>query len=269
MVPTLISRLRTILYEPTVHKVNVDDQELLGIHRSILLGKPLLRSAFVTFYEEMSRLSDRYLSAGGLEVELGSGAGFFKSVRPGLISSDVRSGAHIDLAVDAMNMPMGDASVRCVYAINVFHHLSNPERFFDELCRVLQPGGGCILVEPHGGFSSALVHRHLHTDEHFDPDASNWQTATIGGPLSGANQALAHIVFRRDQARFQELYGKRLEIVSRSYALNSLRYLLSGGLNFRQLLPSAFGPLLQLMERLGAPLARHWSLHQIIVLRKK
>ena len=90
-----------------------------------------------------------------------------------------------------------------------------------------------------------------------------------GGPLSGANQALAHIVFQRDRARFEQLYGVQLELVHIGYTLNALRYLFSGGLNFRQLLPTACEPLLRGLERLGQPLARHWSFHQIIVLRKR
>jgi SAM-dependent methyltransferase len=234
-----------------------------------LREKQLLRSAFETFYRDMAKLCDRFFSVAGLEVELGTGAGFFKSLRPPLITSDVRKGRHIDMELDAQAMSLAEESVRCVYAINVFHHLPDPELFFGELARVLRPGGGCILIEPHGGFASALLHRHLHSDEHFDPDAPGWRTAEIGGPLSGANQAMAHIVFQRDLSRCEAMYGAQLEIVHRGYELNALRYLLSGGLNFRQLLPSFMASPLVWIERLASPLARHWSLHQVIVIRKR
>lgn len=265
----MLERLRGWLYEPKVRGVDVDDNALLDIHTEILRKKPLLRSAFETFYRDMMNLCDRLLTASGTEVELGSGAGFFKSLRPELITSDIRKGSHIDLALDAQNMALPDNSVRCIYAINVFHHLPDPDRFFSELCRVLRPGGGCILIEPHGGFGSALLHRYLHSDESFLPDAQSWQTTDIGGPLSGANQALAYIVFERDIARFENLYGAHLEIAYRGYSLNAVRYLLSGGLNFRQLLPSAFEPILRMLESVGRPLARHWSFHQVIVIRKR
>jgi SAM-dependent methyltransferase len=265
----MIERLRGWLYEPRVRGVNVDENELLDIHKSILREKRLLRSAFETFYRDMAELCDRLLPGDGMEVELGTGAGFFKNLRPGLVTSDVRQGSHIDLSLDAQNMSLPDGSVRCIYAINVFHHLPDPELFFAELCRVLRSGGGCILIEPHGGFISALLHRNLHSDERFDPEADGWHTTDIAGPLSGANQALAHIVFDRDLARFEAQYGSQLEIVHRGYSLNALRYLLSGGLNFRQLLPSAVDPLLKMLESLGRPLARHWALHQIIVIRKR
>jgi SAM-dependent methyltransferase len=265
----IVDRLRYWLYEPAVRGVDVDDNELLAVHASVLCEKRLLRSAFETFYRDMTILCDRYLSVSGLEVELGTGAGFFKSVRPALLTSDVRKGPGIDMELNAQAMTLENGLIRCIYAINVFHHLPDPERFFDELVRVLRPGGGCILIEPHGGFASALLHRHLHNDEHFEPMAKGWRNIQIDGPLSGANQALADIVFRRDLHRFELLYGDHLEIVHRGYEQNALRYLLSGGLNFRQLIPSFMERPLAWVEFLASPLARYWSLHQIIVIRRR
>jgi len=265
----IITNLRNWLYEPRVQGVSVDDNALLAIHMEVLRKKPLLRSAFETFYSDMMGLCDRLLAPAGLELELGSGAGFFSSMRAGLVTSDIRKGPHIDMELDAQSMRLADASVRCIYAINVFHHLPDPELFFAELCRVLVTGGGCILVEPHNGMCSALLHRHLHTDESFEPDAASWKNTEITGPLSGANQALAHIVFTRDLARFNSLYGQTLEIAHQDYVLNALRYLISGGLNFRQLLPSVFEPVLRALEYASKPLARHLSLHQVTVIRKR
>jgi SAM-dependent methyltransferase len=264
----LIEKLRNWLYEPRVHGVNVDDISLLNIHMEILREKPLLKSAFISFYTEMMKLNVRFLTGSGLQIELGTGAGFFKNLLPQLVTSDIRKGQHIDIALDAQNMTLDDNAVRCIYAINVFHHLPNPERFFSELCRVLTPGGGCILIEPHNGFCSAMLHRNLHIDEVFLPNAKDWMTNDITGPLSGANQALSYIVFERDIARFNELYGENLEVVFQGYISNYLRYLFSGGLNFRQLLPSIFEPVLRLLEQALKPISRHFSLHQIIVIRR-
>jgi SAM-dependent methyltransferase len=264
-----VNRIRHWLLEPRVRGVNVDDNALLDIHSAILREKALLRSTFATFYRDMAALCDRWLDVPGIEVELGTGAGFFKTLRPNLVTSDVRRGPNIDLEIDAQAMALEDRSVRCVYAINVFHHLPDPDRFFAELTRILAPGGGCILIEPHGGPASAWLHRRLHTDEAFLPDAPDWRNAEIGGPLSGANQALAHIVFQRDRARFEATHGAALDLVHQGYELNGLRYLLSGGLNFRQLVPDLFETPLAQIERLAAPLARWWSLHQAVVLRRR
>lgn len=265
----MIEKLRQWLHEPDARGIHVDDHGLLDIHADILRDKRLLRSTFETFYRDMADLCDRFLVAEGLEVELGAGAGFFKTLRPALITSDIRKGAGIDLVLDAQSMALADNSARCLYAINVFHHLPDPELFFAELVRVLRPGGGCILVEPHGGFASALLHRYLHREEHFDPTAPGWRTTQICGPLSGANQAMAHIIFNRDLARFQATHGQSLELVHRAYELNGLRYIMSGGLSYRQILPSWMERPLALIEKLLTPLARYWSLHEVIVLRKR
>ena len=264
-----ISQIRQWLHEPNVRNVHVDDDELLSIHRNILCKKILLRSAFGTFYKDMSGACDKYFDGPGVEVELGSGAGFFKKIRPSVITSDIRKDHHIDAEINALEMPFEDNSVRCIYAINVFHHLPNPDLFFNELNRVLSPGGGFILIEPHGGLASAWLHRRLHNDEHFDATSPGWCNEDIGGPLSGANQALADIVFRRDLKRFEALYGNVFEIVYRGYELNALRYLLSGGLNFRQLVPNYMDKPLSFLEKLGSPIAKMWSLHQIIAIRKR
>jgi hypothetical protein len=49
---------------------------------------------------------------------------------------------------------------------------------------------------------------------------------------------------------------------------NYLRYLLSGGLNFRALVPGACAPLLRLCEFGLKPINRVVALHHVIVLRK-
>ena len=260
--------LRDLLLDSRIRNEALDDDGLLEAHERIVREKRLLRSAFLTFYATLTRLCDRYFPVEGLELELGSGAGFFKEVRPGLITSDVRKSPHIDRVIDALAMDVPDDSVRCIYAINVFHHLSSPDAFFRELLRVLRPGGGVILVEPHNGFFSAWIHTRLHKTEFFDPDMPGWE-AHIVSPMSGANQALAHIVFERDREVFDGRYGASLEVVHTEYVLNGLRYLLSGGVNFRPLAPAFMDRPLQFLEKMGAPLARHWSLHKVIVLRKR
>jgi SAM-dependent methyltransferase len=261
--------IRNALYEPMLANIDVDDPRMLDFHRHVLSRKRLLRSAFTSFYSDMARAADDSLNGQGLEIELGSGAGFFKDVRPSVITTDLREAPYIDRVIDAQAMDLSDASVRSIFAINVFHHLPDPDLFFSELARVLVSGGGCILVEPHIGFASRLLHTHLHKDEHYDPLVSSWKTSAIEGPMSGANQALSYVVFDRDRAEFDRRYGDKLEIVRQTYCLNSLRYFFSGGVNFKQLLPTFLGPTLRWIERLMAPFARYVTFHQLIVIRRR
>ncbi|MBD5626908.1 MAG: class I SAM-dependent methyltransferase [Desulfovibrio sp.] len=149
-------RLRDLLLDPRIRNGALDDDELLEAHEHIVREKRLLRSAFLTFYATLTRLCDRYFRVDGLELELGSGAGFFKEVRPGLITSDVRKSPRIDRVIDALAMDIPDDSVRCIYAINVFHHLPSPDTFFLEISRTLRRGGVSSLWSrttaffPHG-----------------------------------------------------------------------------------------------------------------------
>jgi hypothetical protein len=86
--------------------------------------------------------------------------------------------------------------------------------------------------------------------------------------MNGANQALSYVVFVRDRKRFETEFPQ-LEIVSQEPLPNAVGYLLSGGLNFRQLVPDFMTPLVELLERALSPLRRLYALHQVIVLRRR
>jgi SAM-dependent methyltransferase len=264
----IINFLQDSLIEPSVKNVDVDSPELLNIHRSVLLKKPLLHSAFSTFYKNMGEACDNHFLCQGIEVELGSGSGFFKSMRPGLISSDIRQAEYIDMVLDAQNLNLEDNSVRAIYGINVLHHLQDPDQFFEEAYRVLAPGGGFIFIEPHNGFISAVIHKMLHKNEHFEPNMIDWKNYSIKGPLSGANQALPYIIFTRDSKLFEEKYFGRLQLVDQFYIDNWLRYFFSGGVNFKQLLPSFMEKPFLFFEILLKPLSKHLSIHRLTIVKK-
>jgi SAM-dependent methyltransferase len=260
---------RDLFHEPEVLNIDVNSTSLLKIHSKILKRKKLLQSAFKTFYQDLTSVADKYFVINGLEIELGSGVGFLKNFKKKIISSDIRKGIKYDLILDATKLRLKNNSVRCFYAINVFHHISYPDKFFNELKRVLISGGGCILIEPHNGFLSKLLHKNIHKNEYYDPNASNWNAnSKVKGPLSDANQALAYIVFERDIKIFRKKHGANLEITHKQYELNGLRYLLSGGLNFRQCVPSFFLIFLRILEFLLYPFAKYWTQYQMIVIKK-
>ena len=264
-----IKNIRDFFYDPRLKEINVDDPRLIDIHNIILSEKKILKSAFNHFYDVLLKCKKKYITGSGIEIELGAGVGFLKEKRKNIIATDIRKSKKIDKFLNAQKMNLNANSVSTIYAINVFHHLSDPNLFFSEAIRVLAEGGGVILIEPHNGFSSSLIHKHLHKNEKFDVHQKSWSNHKIKGPLSGANQALSYIIFERDKEKFIGLYGGELEIRFKGYINNYLRYFFSGGLNFRQLSPNFLLPLLRLIELLLIPFSRFLSLHEVIVLVKK
>jgi len=85
--------------------------------------------------------------------------------------------------------------------------------------------------------------------------------------MSGANQALSWVVFTRDRRRFEREYPELELVVDRPHT--HLRYLLSGGVNFRQLIPSSFGGAVANLEEVLAPFNRWLALQHTIVLRRR
>ena len=261
-------KIQDFFYYKEVKDADVDSEELSKIHSSIIKNKILLRSAFQTFYKDMSKACDKFLCKDGIEIELGSGVGFFKDFRNNIITSDIRPGLKYDMNLDATNMNLDNNSVKCIFAINVLHHITQPNKFFKELIRVLKKNGGCILIEPHNGFLSRLLHTHMHKDEYFDTDELEWDKIDHKGALSNANQALSHNIFIRDKLIFEKNYGDELKVIYSKYEINGLRYILSGGLNFKQIFPSIFLPILILIEKILKPFARFWSPYKMTVIKK-
>jgi SAM-dependent methyltransferase len=261
--------LRSWLSEPRLQSVDVDSAALIDVHREILAGKPMMLGVFREFYDRCMSIDRRYFSGEGSRVEIGAGVSLFKRYYPEIIATDIKPSPYLDDVVDALAMPYQAESVRAIYAINCFHHLPSPDRFFSELERVLVAGGGCVLIDPYYGLLARWLYPRLFDSETFDMSQTTWEGADHPmGIMTGANQALSYIVFVRDRAIFRDRHPG-LQLVDHRPLTNYPRYLLSGGLNFRQILPSAaIGPI-KLGERVFSPFARIFGLHHVVVIRKR
>ena len=93
-----------------------------------------------------------------------------------------------------------------------------------------------------------------------------WE-APITGPMGGANQALSYIVFWRDREKFKREFPG-FSVVHTEPLANYMRYILSGGLNFRQLVPDWSDRPLAMMERILSPLRRWLAINHVIVIRR-
>lgn len=255
-----------MLRDPILNGVDVDCKERLYLHKKMLEKKHMLREVFNEFHDLFRKLEQIYLCRSGLEVEIGAGVSPMRSSYPNVLATDIVDAPTLDLIINAEAMNFEDSSIKVIYGQNCFHHFPHPDKFLHELERVLLPGGGAILLEPYYGPFAHFMYKRLFRTEGFDINQKTWETPIIG-PMNGANQALSYIVFIRDRSLFLQMYPS-LQIVHQETVGNYLKYLISGGLNFRQLLPDSFTGLINVLEKAISPLNRWIALHHVIVIRK-
>ena len=259
-------KLLNLLQEPLMKNVDLDSEDRLLAHGKILKCKRMIREVFLEFHQLFHQLDEEYFSASGKKIELGAGASPIRNSYPDVLATDIVYSDNLDQVLNAEKINLPDNTIRAFYGQNCFHHFPHPELFFKEIDRVLAPGGGVILLEPYYGFFASFIFKRLFKNEGFDKKYLSWE-APISGPSSGANQALSYIVFIRDRDRFEKQYPS-LKIVHQELCQNHLKYLLSGGLNFRQLLPDFLIPVVHIFQFLLIPFNRWIALHHIIVIRK-
>jgi SAM-dependent methyltransferase len=262
----LVEAILSLLREPRLTGLDVDSSVTLEAHRQVLAEKPIMRAVFAEFYDRCMQLDREHGSGDGQRIEIGAGSSLFSERYPNVIATDIKPHPHLDRVLDAQAMDVESGTVRAVFGINCFHHLPDPQAFFRELDRVLVEGGTCVLIEPYYRPLAATFYARLFDTETFDRSQEAWEDPARS-IMEGANQALSYIVFVRDRTLFEQRWPS-LEIVAQEPLTNWPRYLLSGGLNFRQLVPSRSERLLRRFERALAPAGRWLALHHVVALRK-
>ncbi len=262
----ILKKIIRFLADPRLKGIDVDSDELVKVHRQIMIEKPMMNEVFKGFYDQCMDFDNQYFTGTGQRIEIGAGVSFFKDVYPEIISTDIKEAENLDRVLNAQDMDLEDNSVRAFYGLNCFHHFPQPRTFFKELERSLHSGGGCVLIEPYYGPVAAKMYKNLFDTEIFEINQKEWESDS--GFMNGANQALSYMVFVRDRLQFEKEF-RGLEIVEIKVMNNYMRYLISGGLNFRSLLPSFLSPIIRFKEFLFRPLNRFLGLHYAIVIRKK
>lgn len=233
----------------------LDDPGRIHQLRQVVAQKPFLRQFYLEIYQKYARCLAQ-CPPEGVALELGSGASFVKEIIPEMVTSDTLPYEGVDRVVDATAMPFESGALRGIFMTNVFHHIPRVDLFLAEAQRCLKPGGRVYIFDQYPGFLATPLLRYAH-HEPFHPESNNWDFPSTG-PLSGANGALAWMVFERDRRRFETEYpGLRL-MKSRSHS--PTKYWLSGGLSSPWGLPgwmfkpvSAFdGALMALGQRWGS-----------------
>jgi SAM-dependent methyltransferase len=223
--------LKRILAHPLTGAIDLDDPKTSALRKRIIASKPFLKAIYDEWYTMLAANlpADQHAPV----LEIGSGAGHLSQFVPDLITSEIFPCPGVQIVLDARQLPFASGSLRAIVMTNVLHHVPDVQYFLSEAARCLRPGGKILMIEPWVTSWSKFIYRHLH-HEPFDPDATDWSFASTG-PLSGANGAIPWILFDRDRKEF-ELRFPELTIEQVRPFL-PFRYLVSGGVSMRSLMP--------------------------------
>ncbi len=239
----------------------LDSPERTVFHNRIIKNKLFLRKLYEEWYEVFSETLPRLPD--GKIIELGSGGGFLKEVIPSVLCTDILELPFNDLTFSALEMPFENNELSAVFMIDTFHHIPDAGRFLKEIDRVLKKDGMAVMIEPANSLWGRFVYKNFH-HEPFKPGAG-W-TIPPSGPLSGANGALPWIVFERDKKRFKSNFPN-LEI-SEIHHHTPLRYLISGGVSFKQLVPDFSYGFFSLIDKFLSSLSGQISMFVTVKIRK-
>ncbi len=241
---------------------DLDDPATTLLHAKIIQQKPFLKKIYIDFYKKFEKVvSDPEKQ---VLVELGSGGGFIKEIIGNVITSDVLELPNVDRIFSVFDMQFDQGSVDAFFMLDVFHHITNPRAFFREALRCLKAGGRIVMIEPANTWWSRFIYKSFH-HELFDTQA-RWELTEIG-PLSRGNGALAWIIFSRDRKIFEQEFPSLRIVSMRNHT--PLRYLLSGGLTLRQLVPSCTYSIVKAVEFLLSPMNNFLGMFQTIELQKQ
>lgn len=254
---------RSLLKLPDIRNISdLDDPSTTLLHSKIIKGKPFLKKLYEEFYNEFNE-SIKSDPTGTILIEIGSGGGFIKEVMPEVVTSDVIKAPNVDLHFSVLDMPFKENSIDGIFMIDVMHHINDQFNLFNELDRTLKIGGRIVMIEPANTLWSRFIYKNFH-HEPFDP-SGGW-TFTKTGPLSSANGAIPWIIFCRDRVKFEREFPTLK--IRKMHVHTPVRYLISGGLSMRQLLPTALYLAVKGIEFILSPLNRYLGMFMTVELEK-
>jgi len=251
-------------YEPKLEGLRPGSRAYFEVQRKLINERPLVRACYEAWYTNF--LEDEATvpqEKKGALLEIGCGASFLGEMVDGLVMSDISEGL-ADCVMRAEMIPFRDESVRAIFVAHGLHHFFDVQSFFEEVARVLVPGGVLCLVEPAHTLLARFFFSEVCVDEGYDDQTKTWNPGDVG--WRDANQALSWVVFFRDYEDFRRKFPElRLE---KSKSLPWFGYSLSGGVTRKNPIPTSLVPLvcpIEFMLKLVAPLT---SLHWFLTVKK-
>lgn len=262
MIKKLLKKLKV------VNDTDLNNAERFIAHKKNLENKEMLKSCYVDFYKKILKLENKYSKEKGkVRIELGSGVGFFKKFDESIITSDVVYNRFTDKIIDADNLPFEKNSIDSIFGIFCFHHFQDQTNFLKNLEEKLKPGGLCILIEPYYGPLASMIYKRIHESEYFDINEDFNFRPKNKTAMEKANQALSYIYFIKNKDIFERKFSQ-LSIKEEFVFNNYLRFLFSGGLNFKKILPDFLTIILKILEKILSPFRSFLGIHHLIVIKK-
>jgi len=248
---------------PEAKKIrDLDEASTTLLHARLIRNKPFLKRLYIDFYNRFRKSIPGNVGS-MLIVELGSGGGLIKEVIPNAVTSDIVEVPGVDKCFSALDMPFDDNAVDAFFMFGVLHHISDLQVFFKEVARCLKAGGILCMIEP----ANTLWGRFIRKKFHHEPfDLSGGWALTQGGRLSSANVAVPWIIFYRDRPRFEKEFPSLR--IKKLRPHTPFRYLASGGVSMRQLLPSFTYNIVRGIEMILSPLDRYLGMFLTIEIEK-
>ena len=243
----------------------MDADPRLVVHRQIWDEKPALQKIYADYYRRIAAHC-----AKGPTLEIGAGAGHIREYLDQVYMADILPAEWLDMAADAQQLPFGDASLDNIVMLDVLHHIEQPAVLFNEVARVLRPGGRIVMLDPGITIGSWPVYKFLHAEPvnmSVDP-LREGESQSSGDPFD-SNQAVPTLLFSNaDRCKRFELKFPALKVAVRQF-FGFATYPLTGGFQNWCFVPSgAVSPLLSVERCLEPVLARLLGFRLLVALER-
>ena len=175
---------------------------------------------------------NKFINDNDYGIEVGSGAGFSKDFikNKNFKLTDLGNDDHLDYKnIDAQKTGIDKDSCDFVIASNMIHHIPYPIKFFNEMNRILKPGGKLIIFESYCSVFFQLATL-LMKHEGFDFTLNVWDQKNPKSDEENAwhgNIAVPHLIFD-DRKVFEKNLGHLFNIEHEKLT-ECLIFLNSGG----------------------------------------
>lgn len=209
-----------------IHHIT-NDAAVIKAHDDFVSKRPNnLEFLFKKRFEWMNQ----YTEGKQLVVDLGSGLGFSREyIKNPIVLTDIIKYPWTDQQVDALNPPFKDATVDVFICSHVVHHLAYPMVFFENIMRMLKPGGYLVIQELETSLFFRILLRLMESegwDLNKDVFNRNAQCTDFDKDPWSANCAIPHLLF--DDPRIFEKNIPGLKVV-RNELSECFIFPLSGG----------------------------------------